>query len=224
MTGRDTAPRDEGVTLIEMLVAMSIMTVVMASVTSGMMLVYRNLAATESLSVAQTQLELAFQRLDKELRYASWISDPGQVGGSTGSWYVEFAGSSDASSTSVPCEQLRLDNRGVLQLLRWTAGSPPTSGQAGQTLASNIIANDLDPDPAVARKPFVRQVAGSRPYATTTPDPTAVGTSYSPDFYRLRLRLTTKVGNRVTRSDITFTAMNTSRTTGTVNPCSEGRP
>lgn len=218
--GRDEPTGDEGVTLMEVVVTLGIMSVLMMVFTTGILQVYRTTTATESQVVAQTQLQVAFQRLDKEIRYASWIAVPTR----TAPYYVEFAGPPDGTGV-VRCGQLRLDG-GVLQLLQWTAGSPPAAGQRGQTLASGLVDNNLDGDPAVARHPFVLQLPAESPYATTAPDAQAVGTLFTPEFYRLRVRLTTRLGDRRISSDVTFTALNTSRKTREAppSPCTEGRP
>lgn len=226
---------DEGMTLAEITVTMTIMSVLMLVFTGAILQVYRTLNTTEVLSVAQAQLQTAFKRLDKEIRYASWIAAPSQ----SAPYYVEFAlppatkdddnngvpDDADADGrpdTYVPCRQLRLDS-GVLQLLAWRAGSPPAAGQKGQTLASNLVANDTDTNPKVAAYPFVLQLAGDKPYAN---DANGIGTDYATEYYRLRIRLTTKLNSRYIRSDIAFTAMNTSRENldDPIHQCAEGRP
>jgi Tfp pilus assembly protein PilW len=201
---------DAGMSLIEIMVALGIMTVVMTIFTTGMLMVYRATNTTESVSVAQAQLHIAFQRLDKEIRYASWIADPGTLP-VRGRWYVEFAGR-NAATSQAECRQLRLDvAAGSLQLLRWTPGSPPAEGAPGQVLAANLVAD-------TSTNPFQRQAAGSYPYAGQG------GASFAPDYQRLRLRLTTRVAGNSTASDVTFTALNTSRDTADTNVCREGRP
>jgi hypothetical protein len=156
-------------------------------------------------------LNLAFQRFDRELRYASWIASPQKV---DKAWYVEFA-SSDAKE----CLQLRLeikpagvpvnptDGTGVLQLIRWKPGSPPAKGTPGQTIASQLVTD--------AAGPFELVAAG----ATDADDP-----SYTPDFEALAVRLTARVGKSTATVNNTFTALNTSRNTPSTHVCSEGRP
>jgi prepilin-type N-terminal cleavage/methylation domain-containing protein len=218
--GTTVPPRradDSGLSLIEIMVTMGIMSVLMVIFTTAILQVYRTSAATESLSAAQSQLQIAFQRFDRELRYASWIAQPGKVGTT---WYVEFA-----AADATKCGQLRLetpagpasgaDAAGVLQLVRWARGTPPAAGARGQTVASNLVTDSADP-------PFERQTAGAAPFA----DPSAevVGEDFATDFQRLRIRLTSRVGNQSTAVDTTFTALNTSRDTPAANNCGEGRP
>ena len=214
--GRRAEPDDSGFSLVELMVTMGIMTILLGIVTTAFLQVFRTTSAAQSLSTAQSQLQIAFQRFDRELRYASWIAVPGKVGTT---WYVEFAGVDPTD-----CSQLRLeapvtasaaDAGGVLQLLQWTRGAPPAAGTRGQTLASTVVTGGAD-------APFALQAPGLMPFANPTGD--AVGGDFAPDFQRLRIRLTTQVGRTTTGIDTTFTALNTSRNTSTTNGCSEGRP
>lgn len=210
---------DAGVTLVEVMVTMAIMGTLMAIFTTGILQVYRAANATEAMSVAQSQLHIAFQRLDTHIRYASWIAAPGQVGQS---WYVEFA-HLDRSTRQPRCGQLRLNlDTGVLHLRSWTPGTPPPADQAGPALSSHIV---TDPTLLAAEPVFTRQTAGSYPYAGQSH---GVGASFAPDFQRLHLQLTARVGATerasTSKADVTFTALNTSRDTPAGNNCSEGRP
>lgn len=204
--GRDRA--DDGVTLIEVMVTMAVMSVVMAVFTTGILQVYRSILPAESAAGAQAELRRVYQRLDKEVRYASWIAPPGKVGTV---WYVEFA------ALGTECGQLRLDTVSqVLRLVRWTAGSPPSAGPVGLVLGSQLLVDGGEP-------PFKRQEAGSMPYASASPALDA-GTGFAPDHQRLRVHLAATVGSSTSRLGGTFTALNTSRDTTGTNACSEGRP
>jgi Tfp pilus assembly protein PilV len=215
---RGRGPRgDGGVTLVDVLVAMGIMTTMMVIATGAVLQVYRSTVASETGSVAQAQIHLALQRLDRSIRYASAITTPNTtaVGGA---WYVEYLGI-DPGTGQARCTQLRLapvteasGAAGVLQLITWTPGSPPASGANRQTLASLIMLPDGN-----VPVPFERQLAG----ATST---AGAGTSFTPDYQRLRLRLTTRDGNSRAATDVTFTALDTSRDTASSNVCIEGRP
>jgi prepilin-type N-terminal cleavage/methylation domain-containing protein len=202
---------DAGFSLIEVMVTMGLMSVVMVVFTAAILQSYRASAKAESISIIQSQLRIAFQRFDRELRYASWIAQPGQVGTA---WYVEWAGY-DGSQ----CYQLRLETapagsqegpnnaHGVLQLRTWPLATPPVAGASGQTLASNLA------DPG-----------GSGPFERTDAGVATGGSDFVPDFDRLRVRLTAQRGDSAASVDTTFTALNTSRNTPDTNDCSLGRP
>jgi type II secretory pathway pseudopilin PulG len=207
---------EEGYSLIEVVVAAGMMSVLMAIFTTAVLQVFRTSGQAESAAAARSQLQLAFQRIDRELRYASWIADPGTSGaGSTLVYYVEFA-----SSDNTECLQLRLraanpvapandpDGQGVLQLIRWAPGSPAVKLRPDQTIASQL---------AVDAPPFERQLAGDLINDPGVP-------AFTPDFHRLRVRLSARVATSTADVDTTFTALNTSRSTPLTHVCSEGRP
>ncbi|MFG1608720.1 prepilin-type N-terminal cleavage/methylation domain-containing protein [Actinoplanes sp. NPDC049265] len=213
MTRRDRRD-DAGFSMVEIMVSLSVMSVVLVVFTSAILQAYKTSAKAESISIIQAQLQNAFQRVDRELRYASWISPPGQFGTA---WYVEYAGY-DGST----CGQLRLETapastandstdeaHGVMQWLTWPKASPPAAGTPGQTIASNLVTPD-------SAGPFERQAAG---VATGSS-----GTDFTPDFQRLRIRVSAQRGDSTASVDTTFTALNTSRDTPPTNDCSKGRP
>jgi prepilin-type N-terminal cleavage/methylation domain-containing protein len=205
---------DAGYSLVEVVVTMGIMSVLMVLFTAAILQAFRASGKAEAVATAQSELQRGFQRFDRELRYASWVAAPARVGTA---WYVEFAG-----PDGTECLQLRLetapasapdnpnDGRGVLQLLRWQPGAPPAKNQPGQTVASQIVTEGVDP-------PFERQTAT----ATAAP---YTDSEYAPDFQRLRIRLTSRVGTGTAQVDTAFTALNTSRSTPATHTCSEGRP
>ena len=202
---------DDGMTLVDVLVSMGIMSILMVIMTGAVLQVYRSTSSAETSATAQTQVHLALQRLDQSVGFASGITAPNTtaVGGA---WYVEYLGT-DPRTGQAQCTQLRLTPinegssvAGVLQSITWTPGSPPAAGAKRQTVASQIIL----PGGSVP-VPFELQLAGA-------------GTSFRPDYQRLRLRLTTRDGNSRAATDVTFTARNTSRDTASSNVCSEGRP
>ncbi|MEU4625406.1 prepilin-type N-terminal cleavage/methylation domain-containing protein [Actinoplanes sp. NPDC023801] len=208
---------DDGVTLVEVMVAMTVMSVVMSVFTAAVIQAYRSVNATTNTSAAQTQLHLAFQLLDREVRYASGITVPNTTA-INGAWYVEFLGIEAGTGKSV-CHQLRLDATGVLQQLTWTPGSAPAAGTRGHTLASQLMA----PGGTIA-VPFQRQDAGSMPDARPAASAPVTGADFTPDYQRLRVQLTTTSGTSSAAQDVTFTALNTSRATTDPNVCIEGRP
>jgi prepilin-type N-terminal cleavage/methylation domain-containing protein len=127
---RVRATADTGMTLIEVVVAMSIMSILMAAFTAGILQMYRSANASESLSTTQSQLNVAFLRLDKEIRYASAVNDP-----SNGpDFYVEYL---TTNAGSRQCNQLRLGMDGKLRLRTWPDVSA-ASASGWTTLASGV--------------------------------------------------------------------------------------
>lgn len=97
-------PPDAGVTLIEMVIAMTLTSVFLVVVAATFITMYRTSSKADSISEVNTQAAMAFDRLDSSVRYAAAISTPGM--GGDGNWYVEW---NAADPSSAACTQLRLD-------------------------------------------------------------------------------------------------------------------
>jgi type II secretory pathway pseudopilin PulG len=186
---------DGGTTLIEVVVSMSIMSVFMAMFTVGVVQMSRAANKNEATSTAQSQLNIAFMRLDKEIRYAAGVSAPGSVSGDP---YVEYL----ITNSGTPlCTQLRLlVTSGQLQHRTWVQGSSPLTPSAWIPLAS--------------------QVSATQPFTFFPADST-----YNFQRLQLKLVATSGAGPTATakQTDVTFTAMNTSLSTSSATVCTEGR-
>ncbi|SNY66511.1 PulJ/GspJ family protein [Paractinoplanes atraurantiacus] len=197
--------KDGGYSLLELIVAMGIMSVVLVVVFGGIMQVYSAVNRTEGTSFARDQVAAAFRRLDTQLRYASWLSSKAAVPVG-GRYYLEFA-------LPTGCRQLVYDN-GVLTLASWTAPAAP-----GKAM---VVASELALMPGTA--PFTVITPTEQPYASASAGSDAMGSGYTPEFYQIRLRLNATVGTTTIPFDTLFSAENTTRNTNTENPCSSGRP
>ena len=197
-------PGDQGFSLIDIIVATSIMAVIMVMVTGGIIEVYSDVNKSDGISTARDQIGNSFRRLDKELRYATWVATPGQV---NGAWYLEFA-------TTTNCQQLVFQN-GVLTKMSWVL--PSTTPGTPQ-----VIASDLAQTGTTA--PFTVYAPGNRPYASAGPTSSGVGRSYELEHSQVRLRFSGHVGKVDLPLDVLFTAQNTNRNTRAANDCSKGRP
>ncbi len=121
---------DAGVTLMEVTVAMSVMAVATSLAVAGVVHVFGTSNRAEALVVAQGQAHNAFVRLDRDIRYASGISRPGQANGSQ---YVEYTLTNTDVTT---CTQLRLTgSTGLLQSRSRRSGEVVGPWQ---TLASHV--------------------------------------------------------------------------------------
>src|SRR5579875_3681127 len=78
---------DSGTTMIEIIVAMVIMTIFMAIFTGSMLAMSNTTNKVEAVTNTSNQQTDAYFRLDREVRYASAISSPKFT---SNMWHVEF--------------------------------------------------------------------------------------------------------------------------------------
>ncbi|MDQ1644944.1 MAG: hypothetical protein QOJ50_1128 [Cryptosporangiaceae bacterium] len=185
---------DDGLTLIEMVVAITVLGVAMILFTGGMIQIYTNLNKTESLSGVQAQLNAAFLRLDKEIRYASSIGAQDTEGSDN---YFRYL----ITNTGTPtCIELKLDAAAKKLLRRtWTHTTGTPAVTAWLPLASNVTATS----------PF-----------NVVP---AAGSQLTPQLI-LRLRAWNGAGSDATSraTELTFTALNDTAGVADSTLCSEG--
>jgi hypothetical protein len=123
---------------------MAVMAVFMTIFTGAVVSMARTTTKVEAVTSSTAQVNNAFLRLDKLVRYAEAITTVGPATGGSGSSYVELA-SLDSASSQETCTQLRVDvGTQKLQLRTWTVTGPTTySALTGwATLASNIVPQD----------------------------------------------------------------------------------
>ena len=184
---------DAGVTLMELVVGMTIMTIFMTIFTGSVVMMYDSTSKSGGI---------ACNRLDKSIRYASAISPPGK---SSGAWYVEW----ETTYTGTPqCTQLRLNPTAQqLQQRTWTvSGGSATNVSNWLPLASGVT--DTDPTTGAAVTPFTFTMSDAAvPYEQLDIRLVAVSVGRS--------------GTTTSISDVTFTAFNSRLTTATTGICAE---
>jgi hypothetical protein len=178
---------DDGTTMAEMLVGMTLMTVFMAMFTGVMITLYHVSSHAQSVATTAASLNIAFTKLDKTVRYASSISTPSATVNSANNYYVEFQ--STHSGTNV-CTQIQLNT--VTKLLRQRTWVVPYSSLTGfAALASNVAANQP-------------------PFTSPNPAPFALLAHGDIDYEQLVISLNSTSGAPATSSGsaFTFTAVN----------------
>lgn len=151
----DRARDDAGVTLVEMLTAMGIFTVVIAVFLAGLVTMTRSTARSQDVIDAGDAVRKAFQTMDKQIRYASSINFPGR--GASGAVYVEFVRTAPTAGAPAVCTQWRYDPATrVLQVRTWE--DIPTATVSGWSTIATDVRNDLAG--ASPNLPFVLTPAG----------------------------------------------------------------
>ncbi len=181
---------EDGFTLIEIMVSMSLMTFFLAMFTGAVLQMYKVSNKTQAVTDSSTQINIAFERIDKQVRYASAISPPNQTKSPLGAWYVEFVNTTSGSDS---CYQLRIYNS-QLQERSWTG--TPTVPPTWLSLASGVV------------------VPASTPFSFNT----AAG-SQTAQRLQLSLTTTASSGSTTTNSQtaVTFEAMNSGQGTSPTN-------
>jgi prepilin-type N-terminal cleavage/methylation domain-containing protein len=184
---------DEGVSMIELSVALVIMSLMMAMFMTSVVQMYRGANKTDSIATAQSQISIAFQRLDRDIRYAEGISTP-----STGApWYAEYV--TTYTGTAI-CTQLWLDTTaGQLKHRTWTQG-----GSYARILGV----------------PLASGVSATQPFTVYLPDATY---NVQRLRVRLTATSGSGATASTQNVDVTFTAMNTTMSTSSSTVCTEGR-
>lgn len=178
---------DQGFTLVELMVSMFIFSLLLVVFSAGITSISRSTARVTATGDAMTELNRLYNRLDKEVPYASAINRSVL---SNGSWYLEHY--TKTTDGSVPfCTQYRLVNAtGQIQVRRWNA-----TGAAGLT-TWNTLATGVE-------------ARGGAPFTMLPADQTYVR-------QRLVVAVDVrKKGTPVQQLDTTLVARNTTPDTGT---------
>lgn len=151
---------DAGFTLIEGLISMVIFMTCMAVMSSVVLAMTNNTRQAHGVSVATDQTRAAFQRLDRQVRYATAIGTPGRE--ADGGYYVEFSMfdmTPDGRTTGAPkdtgCQQWRLLGA-ELQTRSWRLTPPPGSNPRHVTEWRTVAAGVMNDLSVAAESPFTR--------------------------------------------------------------------
>jgi prepilin-type N-terminal cleavage/methylation domain-containing protein len=142
-TARRRVDGDDGMTLMELMVGMGIMTIFMAIFTTAVVAMFSSTSKTQAVKNSSTELNTVFDRLDRQVRYASAIDQPIQttISPTNVEWSVAFRTDDPTSTTSATCNELKIRQvaGGTSQQLvarNWTR----TTNTDGTTSASNVSA------------------------------------------------------------------------------------
>ncbi|WP_156043795.1 prepilin-type N-terminal cleavage/methylation domain-containing protein [Cellulomonas sp. URHE0023] len=153
---RRTSETDNGMTLVELLVSMGILTVIIGMFMGGVVVMTKDTSRAQGVSNAGDAARKVFQRMDKEIRYSSSINRPG-VGTTAGTYYVEYLISAVGAGQKPLCTQWRYtSSTRTLDVRTWRVqATPVVSGW--NTMAVNVR-NNLS---VSTQLPFVFTPAGS---------------------------------------------------------------
>ena len=146
---RRTSESESGMTLVELLVSMGILTVIVGIFMGGVVVMTKDTSRAQGVSNAGDAARKVFQRMDKQARYANNVNGAGS-GTTSGTWYVEYLVSGVQPGQSPLCVQWRYtQSTRKLETRSWRDVAPRTPS-AWLTMATNMR-NDLA---VVAQRPF----------------------------------------------------------------------
>jgi type II secretory pathway pseudopilin PulG len=142
--------REEGMTLVELLVAMFVLGFVMLVFTNVLASVQRGVVAQESLSRTIDQTRLAVQQLDREIRSGNVLYDPAlenngvtSCDGCLPGYTLRVYTQSNADTRGgYQCVLWQVDAQQQLLTRRWPAGNPDSATE-WRLVASGIVNRDL---------------------------------------------------------------------------------
>lgn len=189
---------DDGFSLSEIMISMSIMSIVTIISATGFLDMFRAADLTETASRTQTNTLASFSKLERDVRYAERVNAPYLR--TNGAFAVDYVIPDDYGV--LQCVRLTLPAAGgTLTRLQW----PQSGSPAG--VSATTVALDMQSANGSAT-PFVRIAAGTA----------------NSNFDRLQVQLKSSIGVTgagTTRTfDLLFTALNTAPTT-TALTCSQ---
>lgn len=142
---------DDGMTLIELLVAMGIFGVLLSIFMAAVVQMTHVTVRVDNTQAGQAELSRAFSRLDHTLRYADSVNYPVKSG--SGNWYLEYRTTASYDGGPATCTQYQLNTTAQTFAYRtWTDGDLGTVTPWSVT-ASRIVNSTTEP-------PFTLSPAG----------------------------------------------------------------
>ena len=129
-----------GMTLVELVVAMSMLSVVLLIFTSVLASVQRTVVENQRYSEANDAARLALQQLDRELRSGNVINDPATppTGYPANNSLLIYTQANLPTRGQAQCEIWKITTGHELQVRRWIAGSS-TWETGWRTVAEHIV-------------------------------------------------------------------------------------
>ena len=134
---------NDGMTLVELVVAMSMLSVVLLIFTSVLASVQRSVVVNQRYSEANDEARLALQQLDRELRSGNVINDPadaitGFTDAPANQRLLIYTQANLPTRGEAQCELWKVTADAKLQVRRWTPGSSSWA-TSWRTVAEYII-------------------------------------------------------------------------------------
>lgn len=138
------ARREDGMSLVELLVSMMILGIVAAVFATTLSSVQRVVSETDSRTQNNTQARLALEELDREIRSGNVLYDPGS--GADAYYRFKIYTQSNAPTRGYVCRLWRITSEHDLQTRYWLPNTvPDTTATEWQTVATGVVNQALTP-------------------------------------------------------------------------------
>lgn len=145
---RGAARRDEGFTLVELMIALGVFAIFLGIALSSILSLTKASTQTQ-VTARSSSAELAlFSRLDHQIRYSDSINFPGD-GATTGDTYIEFRTPALSTASGIAlCTQWRFDPTAhKIQSRQWNDTTGTNAGNTWDTLLTNVATDPGDDYP-----------------------------------------------------------------------------
>jgi hypothetical protein len=199
---------------MDAIAGMTLMGIFMMIFTSSLVMMFRSSNNSQAVTHTSQQINNAFLWLERQIRYADYVSAPAQASADGNNWHVVFE-NTDPTTFAKTCYQLRVDQGSEqLQQRSWTGSGSATAWQPLATGVTNGGEGVASQD-----RPFI-----------LVPPSSSSSTSgeYSLDALpsvQLTVNLVTTEGQGVdaasSNSSVTLVAFNTDSNTPSSGTCTE---
>jgi prepilin-type N-terminal cleavage/methylation domain-containing protein len=199
---RHAAREDDGFTLIELMVSITLLAILMSLVTAAMLSMFTTVRKQQSSADAIDADRTVLQRLDRQVRFANAITSPG-AGTTAGTTYVEWQ--TGNASQPKTCTQWRYAS-GKFQARTWIQGSSATTTTAWSTQIVGVSA-----------------IPGKKIFDIA--DTSETGPGYTPQRQQLSVKFQTTSGTQQSSTratQLTIVAENSPSAAVVVGACADG--
>jgi hypothetical protein len=201
---------DSGYSLVDIMVGTAVLSVLMVVTMAAVSEIYSTVTRSVNTSFAREQVGNSFRRLDKDLRYATYVESPVSSTSSTGTaWSMVYA-IPPATAAGETCRELSYDTG--TRVLSWRKWNPTGTKPALQPFAGDLRL-------VGTASPFTLIAPDSTIYGSITSGASGLGTDFSPDYFQVRVQFNATVGRVILPLDVVFTAQNMSGVSPTSSSC-----
>lgn len=202
---------DAGFSLVDIMVGTAVLSVLMVVTMTAISEIYSTVTRTVNTSYARDQISNSFRRLDKDLRYATYVASPVSSTSSTGTAWSLVYSVPPATAAGETCRELSYDTG--TRVLSWRKWNPTGTKPVLSPFAGNLrLVGGTTP-------PFTLIAPDSSIYGSISSGASGLGKDFTPDYFQVRVQFNATIGKVILPLDVVFTAQNMSGDSPTSSSC-----